>query len=248
MTALSVEQRLEYYKAVCKSLGLNYLTSPFGYIAFKENENSPAKLVLYAKKDCSEQLRKIHGIGITASTGAREEGEIYVCRVSVIDRHGKLDTGTGVVSLRDKYDKPLTGRNLANAIMKAETKAKRRATLSAAGLGVIDESELETMETYAVSPTGRVVEIRTEAGPETQHLSEYEKREAEGLKKLNPAQREVVERKIAEAKAKENPAAPTSSTGFRTRQRRLFQRDDSSGRRRCYLRWPNLPADRERLV
>lgn len=58
LTALSVEQRLEYYKAVCKSLGLNYLTSPFGYIAFKENENSPAKLVLYAKKDCSNNFAR----------------------------------------------------------------------------------------------------------------------------------------------------------------------------------------------
>jgi hypothetical protein len=34
---------------------------------------------------------------------------------------------------------------LANALMKAETKAKRRVTLSIAGLGWLDETELETI-------------------------------------------------------------------------------------------------------
>jgi hypothetical protein len=36
----------------------------------------------------------------------------------------------------------LKGEALANALMKAETKAKRRATLSAVGLGMMDESEI----------------------------------------------------------------------------------------------------------
>jgi hypothetical protein len=39
----------------------------------------------------------------------------------------------------------LKGEALANAFMKAETKAKRRATLSICGLGILDESELDTM-------------------------------------------------------------------------------------------------------
>ncbi|MDU5950540.1 MAG: hypothetical protein E6Z15_26195, partial [Paenibacillus macerans] len=41
---------------------------------------------------------------------------------------------------------PLTADELANAIMKAETKAKRRVTLSLSGLGMMDESEIETIE------------------------------------------------------------------------------------------------------
>jgi hypothetical protein len=39
----------------------------------------------------------------------------------------------------------LKGDALANALMKAETKAKRRVTLSIAGLGWLDETELETI-------------------------------------------------------------------------------------------------------
>lgn len=42
---------------------------------------------------------------------------------------------------------------MANALMKAETKAKRRVTLSICGLGLLDESEIDTMkgaETYDV--------------------------------------------------------------------------------------------------
>jgi hypothetical protein len=40
----------------------------------------------------------------------------------------------------------LKGDALANALMKAETKAKRRVTLSIAGLGWLDETELETVK------------------------------------------------------------------------------------------------------
>ena len=39
----------------------------------------------------------------------------------------------------------LKGDVLCNAIMKAETKAKRRVTLSVCGLGFLDESEIETI-------------------------------------------------------------------------------------------------------
>jgi hypothetical protein len=39
----------------------------------------------------------------------------------------------------------LKGDALANALMKCETKAKRRVTLSLAGLGWLDETELETI-------------------------------------------------------------------------------------------------------
>jgi hypothetical protein len=39
----------------------------------------------------------------------------------------------------------LKGDSLCNALMKGETKAKRRVTLSIAGLGWLDETELETI-------------------------------------------------------------------------------------------------------
>src|SRR5271170_2716542 len=90
LTALTPEQRLEYYKAVCKSLGLNPLTRPFDYIAFRETDTAPAKLTLYARKDCTEQLRKIHGVTVTRSEN-RRDGDMYIVTVDVRDKHGRTD-------------------------------------------------------------------------------------------------------------------------------------------------------------
>jgi hypothetical protein len=193
LTNLSTEQRLEYYNAVCKSLGLNPLTRPFDYIAFRATENAPAKMILYARKDCTEQLRKIHGIAIIESSGAKEDG-LYIVNVKAQDKHGRTDTGTGCVSIEG-----LKGKNLANAIMIAETKAKRRATLSMAGLGFLDESELDGLDSYGtLTPGGRIMTI---APAENAHLSKFEEREPEQFAKYNSEQKKIVERKLAEAES-----------------------------------------------
>lgn len=151
LTPLTAEQRLSYYNAVCKSLGLNPLTRPFGYIAFRATENSPAKLVLYALKDCTEQLRKIRRISCMNVTRSIEDG-LCISEVDVVDGQGRRDHGTGVVPIHG-----MQGKDLANAIMKSETKGKRRATLSICGLGFLDESELDTVDDYGfVTPQGRI--------------------------------------------------------------------------------------------
>lgn len=168
MSGLTVDERLEYYNATCKSLGLNPLTRPFEYIVFRpgaDGDDSPAsdtragKMVLYARADCTAQLRKIHGIGVSKLEKVRE-GEYYYVTASVVDKYGKPDIGTGVVWLKNRKTKAdLTGVDLANAMMRAETKAKRRATLSCAGLGMMDESEIEDLpQGYGtVTAGGRVM-------------------------------------------------------------------------------------------
>jgi hypothetical protein len=54
----------------------------------------------------------------------------------------------------------LTGDNLANAMLKALTKAKRRLTLSLCGLGMLDELEVETIPnaipSYVDPDTGEI--------------------------------------------------------------------------------------------
>ena len=62
---LSAEQRLDYYAATCKSLGLNPLTKPFAYIKLSR------KTTLYALKEPTDQLRKIHGISGCIRTDKR---------------------------------------------------------------------------------------------------------------------------------------------------------------------------------
>ena len=52
------------------------------------------------------------------------------------------------------------GEQLANAMMKAETKAKRRVTLSICGLGLLDETEVEDVVDDA--PRGKVASVTGE--------------------------------------------------------------------------------------
>lgn len=133
ISSLTPAERLSYYQKVCESVGLNPLTRPFDYI------NLNGKLTLYARKDATDQLRKIHSISINITSRERI-GDIYVVTAKAWNKEGREDEAIGAVSIAN-----LKGDQLANALMKAETKAKRRVTLSIAGLGMLDETELETI-------------------------------------------------------------------------------------------------------
>ena len=131
LSALNPEQRVQYYNTVCQSVGLNPYTRPFDYIRLNN------KLTLYARKDATDQLRKINGVNIDdISTDA--EGEWFVVTVKGSDRTGRKDVEIGAVNKKDMQG------NFGNAMMKAVTKAKRRLTLSLCGLGWLDETEVET--------------------------------------------------------------------------------------------------------
>ncbi len=126
------EMRLEYYRTTCESLGLNPLTKPFEYLTLQ------GKTILYAKKDATDQLRKIHGVSINIVSREVLEG-VYIVTARGTDKHGRQDESIGALPL------PASPVERANAIMKCETKAKRRVTLSICGLGMLDETELETI-------------------------------------------------------------------------------------------------------
>lgn len=151
LAELTEEERHEYYMAVVKSVGLNSLTRPFAFITLE------GKLVLYALKDCTEQLRKIHKVS-TKILGKELIDDIYTVHVHAIDKEHREDEDIGAVHMKypeffldptdqqlkkhPKAGKPLVGVDRANTIMKAVTKAKRRVTLSICGLGMLDESEI----------------------------------------------------------------------------------------------------------
>lgn len=134
LQTLNVEQRVQYHNLVCKSLGLNPLTRPFNFLVLN------GKTVLYATRDCTDQLRKINAVSIE-TLDSKLVGDLIVVTVSAKDSKDRKDFATGVVN-----SKGLVGADLANAMMKAETKAKRRVTLSLCGLGMLDESEIEPDE------------------------------------------------------------------------------------------------------
>lgn len=130
---LTPEQRARYYVEVCTSMGLNPLTRPFEYITLN------GKLTLYATKAATDQLRGLRGVGIQIVDRERLD-DLYVVTATAQTPDGRADSDIGAVNV-----KGLTGEALANAMMKATTKAKRRVTLSLCGLGWLDESEVDSI-------------------------------------------------------------------------------------------------------
>lgn len=130
LATLPVPERVNYYLTVCKSLGLNPLTKPFEYLSFQ------GKMVLYAKRECTEQLRRIHSVSIDEIKTERFDN-LFVATAYASSKD-KKDSDVGAVDINN-----LKGVDLANAIKKAVTQAKRRVTLSICGLGMLDESETE---------------------------------------------------------------------------------------------------------
>jgi hypothetical protein len=174
LSKLTAPQRVQYYRKVCESVGLNPLTKPFEYIQLN------GKLTLYAKKDCTDQLRDLKSVSID-DVDLNEVGDNYVVKVKGHDKTGRSDVEIGIVSKKDMQG------NAANAQMKAVTKAKRRLTLSLCGLGWLDETEVETIATakpIAVNQdTGEIVEGKLADEP----LTETPTQSLQGVKVATPA-------------------------------------------------------------
>jgi hypothetical protein len=152
LSKLNAQDRIQYYGKVCESLGLNPLTKPFDYIQLN------GKLTLYCKRDATEQLRKIHKVSIQIISREKVD-DLYIVTARAVDASGRSDESVGAVTLKN-----LSGDNLANAIMKAETKAKRRATLSIVGLGWLDETEVSSIpdaKPVQVTEEGEIIEAET---------------------------------------------------------------------------------------
>lgn len=129
LKGLTPEQRVQYYTRLCQSLGLNPLNRPFQYIILNN------KLTLYATKTAAEQVRAIWGMTQVGMERQFSEG-LYLVTVTYQARDGRKESATGAVAIDG-----LKGEVRANAIMKAETKAKRRCTFALCGLGFLDETE-----------------------------------------------------------------------------------------------------------
>lgn len=158
LSKLTAPERLVYYRRVCESVGLNPLTRPFEYITLN------GKLTLYARKDATDQMRAERGISITKLERETVSGA-YVVTAYARSADGREDSSIGAVSIEG-----LKGDALCNAMMKAETKAKRRVTLSIGGLGMLDETELETVptaKTVVVTDAGEILDAPKSEGPRT---------------------------------------------------------------------------------
>lgn len=147
LSKLSTEDRVRYYSTLCQSLGFNPLTRPFDYLTLN------GKLVLYARKDATDQLRNLRHVSVQI-VGKERVDDLYVVTARATLPDGRTDEEIGAVAIG-----AIKGDALANALMKAITKAKRRVTLSICGLGLLDESEVETI------PNAKGVEAELPALP-----------------------------------------------------------------------------------
>lgn len=140
LAKLTPPQRLEWYRNRCEAAGLDPRTQPFQYITLQ------GKLTLYATKAATDQLIASRSLSVQIVNRGMV-GDLYevVVRVTFPDGHHVEDMAALPIS-------GLRGDALANATMKCVTKAKRRTVLSACGLGMMDESEAETIPGAVVVP------------------------------------------------------------------------------------------------
>ena len=136
ISGLSPENRIRYYLKTCKDLGLNPSAQPFAFLRLNGKE------VMYPTRGATDQLARIHGVNREITDGPKiidlggAKILFAVCRASIGPR---VETATAAVPL------PAGAENICNAVMKTETKARRRATLAILGLALLDESELDTI-------------------------------------------------------------------------------------------------------
>jgi len=134
LSQLTPAERTNHYLQVCAALRLDWRTRPFDYL-----KDRSGKLVMYARKDCTEQLRRRDGVSLTLPSTKIDSG-LYVVTAHAVTKDGRHDEDIGAVAI-DK----LAGEFRANAMLKAVTKAKRRVTLSICGVGLPDETEVDSI-------------------------------------------------------------------------------------------------------
>lgn len=133
LSGLNEQQKKNYYLFRCRQVGLDPAAKPFDLLKLNGKE------ILYANAGATQQLCAIHKLS-TQITHRERIDDIYVVSVRVTAADGRVSENQGAVSVGSAR-----GDALANAILKATTKAIRRAVLAHCGLGMLDETEVETI-------------------------------------------------------------------------------------------------------
>lgn len=155
ISLLSAQDRARYYIEYCQQLGLNPASNPLAILKLNGKE------VLYPTRGATDQLAAIHRLTREIVDGPRVVDlagtKLVYCVCRATHPNGRVETAVATVPLTDP----------ANVLMKCETKAKRRATLSILGLGMLDESELDTIPASAKEPVPSINLGALEQAPTT---------------------------------------------------------------------------------
>jgi hypothetical protein len=170
---LEPHERVRYYRHLCAKLGLDPTFAPIQFVELD------GKLRPYITRAGAEMLRAKHGVS-TAILKSEIQGNLFIVLVRATTPDGRTEESVAVADLRDKR-----GNDLGNACLFAETKAKRRATLSLLGLGYfLDETEVLSIQgakLNAFDPeTGSVGEERKEVKEAREVKEAKEERGHEG--------------------------------------------------------------------
>jgi hypothetical protein len=154
LSRLHSSDKVLYYRGYCERLGLDPFTKPFDLLRLQGRE------VLYLTRSGAQQLNKMHGVShqIISRELMQEPGIFQViARATLPD--GRFTESMSAVSIAN-----LKGEQYCNALMKAETKAKRRSTLDLLGLGILSEEEAVTLpgERVDIAPPPDAVEVYAE--------------------------------------------------------------------------------------
>jgi hypothetical protein len=133
LSGLSPMQKKDYYLYRCQQVGLDPAAKPFDLLTLN------GKQVLYANASATQQLSSVHKLS-TQITHRENVGDIYIVSCRVTGSDGRVSENQGAVNIGG-----LKGDHLANAVLKCTTKAIRRSVLAHVGLGMLDETEVETI-------------------------------------------------------------------------------------------------------
>ena len=164
LSKLSAGDKVRYYNGYCERMGLDPYTKPFDLLRLNGRE------VLYCTRSGTQQLNKLHKVShLITSRDTNTDAGVYIVTSKASLPDGRCTESLGAVNIAG-----LKGEAYANAIMKAETKAKRRATLDLLGLGVLDESEAESIPNASKVAMSAMVEALPEMMVEAVEVIETE--------------------------------------------------------------------------
>lgn len=149
LSILTDEEKMLYAKQVADAAGVSLLMRPFDFIEAKIAGKSTVKL--YANKNCAEQIRQKYNVNISIDDPKKLDDMLIIRgRATMLMPDGSTRFEEDIVPIEIEkipYGKsefmPIKGVELANAVMKATTKLKRRLTFSIIGLGIMGIDDLE---------------------------------------------------------------------------------------------------------
>ena len=132
-STLSREDRSALLVGLARKLGLNALSGAVMFLKTNGRET------LYVTKQGTDQIAAREKLRRETIKGPEvieiEKRKVVLCQVRATHPDGRSEVSTATLALSD----------VVNDLMKCETKAKRRATLSVCGLGLLAEDEIETI-------------------------------------------------------------------------------------------------------